>query len=116
MALSTLRRYYLRWEPDAVTPPVRICGGGRERSRFLLRPSGSEYSLEAPGCEWVGPTSRPAAPRAPSSHRPSTRLARESRSSAARGSPTASEQDVIAAGQLADDDAGGVGGDRGEDR
>jgi len=25
------RRHYPRWEPDAVTPLVRICGGGREQ-------------------------------------------------------------------------------------
>src|SRR5271167_2737333 len=31
-------RYYLRQEPDAVVPLVRICGGGREQSRSLLRP------------------------------------------------------------------------------
>src|SRR5271167_122084 len=30
-------RYYLRQEPDAVVPLVRICGGGREQSRSLLR-------------------------------------------------------------------------------
>ena len=37
LALHALRRDDPRWEPDAVTPHVRICGGGRERSRFLLQ-------------------------------------------------------------------------------
>ncbi len=30
-------RHYLRQEPDAVVPHVRIRGGGREQSRSLLR-------------------------------------------------------------------------------
>ncbi len=30
-------RSYPRWEPDAVTPLVRICGGGHGRSRSILR-------------------------------------------------------------------------------
>ena len=30
-------RHHPRQEPDAVMPPVRICGGGRGRPRFLLR-------------------------------------------------------------------------------
>jgi hypothetical protein len=30
-------RHHLRPEPDAVIPLVRICGGGREQSRSLLR-------------------------------------------------------------------------------
>jgi len=29
--------HHLRWEPDAVVPHVRICGGGRGQPRFLLR-------------------------------------------------------------------------------
>jgi hypothetical protein len=31
-------RCHPRWEPDALVAPVRICGGGREQSRSLLRP------------------------------------------------------------------------------
>jgi hypothetical protein len=31
------RRHDPRWEPDAVVPLVRICGGGHERSWSLLR-------------------------------------------------------------------------------
>jgi hypothetical protein len=34
-----LWRHHPRWEPDALAAPVRIFGGGRERSRSLLRPS-----------------------------------------------------------------------------
>jgi hypothetical protein len=36
-ATAPVRRYP-RWEPDALAAPVRICGGGREQSRSLLRP------------------------------------------------------------------------------
>ena len=32
------RRCHPRWEPDALVAPVRICGGGREQPRSLLRP------------------------------------------------------------------------------
>ena len=32
-----LRRHHPRWEPDAVMPLVRICGGGHERSWSLRR-------------------------------------------------------------------------------
>src|SRR5678816_2985436 len=37
LARGTVRRQDPRQEPDAVMPPVRICGGGREQLRFLLR-------------------------------------------------------------------------------
>src|SRR5207249_8635631 len=40
-----LRRHHPRQEPDAVTPPVRICGGGPERSGSLLRLKGSDPVL-----------------------------------------------------------------------
>jgi hypothetical protein len=32
-----MRRHYLRQEPDAVVPHVRICGGGAQQWAFLLR-------------------------------------------------------------------------------
>jgi hypothetical protein len=35
--VSTLRRHDPRQEPDAVVPPVRICGGGEGRPLSLLR-------------------------------------------------------------------------------
>src|SRR5689334_11013232 len=40
LAKKALWRHDLRQEPDAVTPPVRICGGGRMQVRSLLRPTG----------------------------------------------------------------------------
>jgi hypothetical protein len=42
------RRHHLRQEPDAVIPLVRIRGGAREQSRFLLRcpPLGAKESKE----------------------------------------------------------------------
>jgi hypothetical protein len=40
LSSRALGRLHPRWEPDAVTPPVRICGGGPERSRSLLRLGG----------------------------------------------------------------------------
>src|SRR5262249_53348672 len=36
-------RCYPRWEPDALVALVRICGGGREPSRSLLRPGRRPY-------------------------------------------------------------------------
>jgi hypothetical protein len=46
------RRFDPRWEPDAVAPLVRICGGGQEQSWSLLRltrsnPGGIVASLHA---------------------------------------------------------------------
>src|SRR6266851_4191617 len=37
LSSRALGRLHPRWEPDAVTPLVRICGGGHERSWSLLR-------------------------------------------------------------------------------
>jgi hypothetical protein len=37
LSAGASRRPHPRWEPDAVVPLVRICGGGRERSWSLLR-------------------------------------------------------------------------------
>src|SRR5260370_14774151 len=37
LSSRALGRSHPRWEPDAVTPLVRICGGGQERSWSLLR-------------------------------------------------------------------------------
>src|SRR5262252_485140 len=37
LSSRALGRPHPRWEPDAVTPLVRIYGGGCERSRSLLR-------------------------------------------------------------------------------
>jgi hypothetical protein len=38
LSATALGRCHPRWEPDALVAPVRICGGGREQSRSLLRP------------------------------------------------------------------------------
>ena len=38
LSATALERCHPRWEPDALVAPVRICGGGREQSRSLLRP------------------------------------------------------------------------------
>src|SRR5271167_1594899 len=46
-------RYYLRQEPDAVVPLVRICGGGREQSRSLLRLSVSRTDSRGPIFEFL---------------------------------------------------------------
>jgi hypothetical protein len=40
--VRALWSYHPRQEPDAVVPHVRVCGGGRGRPRFLLRPKESK--------------------------------------------------------------------------
>jgi len=49
LSARALRRGDLRWEPDAVVPLVRICGGGAPRGASLLR---HDLGLLVKG--WVG--------------------------------------------------------------
>jgi hypothetical protein len=45
LSSRALGRRHPRWEPDAVTPLVRICGGGHEQSWSLLRLSQNQTIL-----------------------------------------------------------------------
>jgi len=49
LSATAPRRCHPRWEPDALEAPVRICGGGREQPRSLLRP-GRRPSVDTLKC------------------------------------------------------------------